>query len=383
MAVTFNSVAADSTYNAALDNVVLSVYSKEILFAAQPNLRFEQCAVKKSELMSTPGGTITFLKYNAMTGSSAISELTEVATEILATTTVLIGVTEHIRATQVTERLLQMSMTNVLQDSAAILGQNYGQNRDACVRDAMLGVMSTGVESSASVTCGLPTSVLPCLTATPTTQLTRATITATDAVNSSRLGMEMIRVGVETLATNKAPKFNGDHYLCYVHPHQAAGIRRETGWLSVVQYGDPNRVYKGEIGRIEDVVFIETTMCPIIIGGDLNSNGGATAYGLKQDGAWYYKRGATGEPAAADLGAGATAYRDHVTVHCLPTGHASSNIYVGFLVGDNCVGIADALSVEMRDDGVKNFGRFHSLAYYAMYGTGLIDSGFGVTLETL
>ena len=52
------------------------------------------------------------------------------------------------------------------------------------------------------------------------------------------------------------------------------------------------------------------------------------------------------------------------------------------IVGDYAVGIADALPVEMRDNGVEDFGRAHSLAYYGIWGAGIIESGHSYILET-
>ena len=43
---------------------IQTIWSKEILFQAMPILRFEQFAVKKTELGVTPGLTVNFMKYN-------------------------------------------------------------------------------------------------------------------------------------------------------------------------------------------------------------------------------------------------------------------------------------------------------------------------------
>jgi hypothetical protein len=57
-----------------LDNQILDVYSNEILWAAQPVMRFESVARVQTELMTTPGSTIKFLKYGALSGKSEIAE---------------------------------------------------------------------------------------------------------------------------------------------------------------------------------------------------------------------------------------------------------------------------------------------------------------------
>ena len=48
----------------ALSPAIQTIWSKEILFQAMPVLRFEQFAVKKTELGVQPGLTINFMRYN-------------------------------------------------------------------------------------------------------------------------------------------------------------------------------------------------------------------------------------------------------------------------------------------------------------------------------
>ena len=75
----------------------------------------------------------------------------------------------------------------------------------------------------------------------------------------------------------------------------------------------------GEIGRINDVVFVETTQ-----------------------------------------------------VRHAGTGTAGVNYYESLMIGDNAFGHAVSLPVELRDGGVLDFGREHALAWYAIWGWGSI-----------
>jgi hypothetical protein len=47
-----------------LNPAIQTIWSKEILFQAMPVLRFEQFAVKKTELGVQPGLTVNFMRYN-------------------------------------------------------------------------------------------------------------------------------------------------------------------------------------------------------------------------------------------------------------------------------------------------------------------------------
>jgi len=54
---------AYSGSNSSLNQAIQTIWSKEILFQAMPILRFEQFAVKKTELGVAPGLRVNFLRY--------------------------------------------------------------------------------------------------------------------------------------------------------------------------------------------------------------------------------------------------------------------------------------------------------------------------------
>lgn len=61
---------------------------------------------------------------------------------------------------------------------------------------------------------------------------------------------------------------------------------------------------------------------------------------------------------------------------------AGQNIYNAIVIGDNAFGHAISLPVELRDGGVLDFGREHALAWYAILGMGLITDNSVVVLAT-
>src|SRR5262245_39435610 len=125
-----NIAGATSGANIKLDNAVLEVWSKEILYQAQPSLRFESVAQKQSELGVFPGNKINFLKFNSLTGSSTLVETTPMTTDTLTTSTISITVTEQGKAVAVSEFLLRSSFLNIMDRTATALGMHYAKNRD-------------------------------------------------------------------------------------------------------------------------------------------------------------------------------------------------------------------------------------------------------------
>ena len=56
--------------------------------------------------------------------------------------------------------------------------------------------------------------------------------------------------------------------------------------------------------------------------------------------------------------------------------------YSAIMIGDNAFGHAISLPVELRDGGILDFGREHALAWYSIFGLGLITDQSVVIVET-
>lgn len=322
MASTYNIKGSSSGNFVQLANVVLPVYSKEILFAATPNLQFEKACQRRTELSAVPGDTIKFLKYAALTGDASLAETAVIETGTMSSSVVSISVSEHARALGLGEFLTRSSMDDLMTRSAQLLGQHYARYRDGLIRDAFL--TSTNVLYAND-------------------RASRAGLVAGDTFD-----LDLIRETVTRLAINKCPKFNGDYYLCYLHPQQAKDLRKNADFTNIKDYARPEDLISGEIGRIEDIRFIQTTQIPYIPVGTQN---------IFTDG--------------SDSG-NDTAVAANV----------ATNVYRAVVCGDYAMGIADALPVEMRNDGINDFGRKLALAWYGIFGVGAIEAGHTFLLET-
>ena len=107
-------------------------------------------------------------------------------------------------------------------------------------------------------------------------------------------------------------------------------LRDDPEFIEVTKYAAPGNFMIGEIGRLNDVVFIETTQV-------------TSAYVSGSSGALYYD---------------------------------------AVFIGDNAFGHAISLPVELRDGGILDFGREHALAWYSIWGLGLITDQSVLVAET-
>src|SRR6058998_1347788 len=81
--------------NSQLSAAIQTLWSKEILFQSMPILRFEQFAVKKTELGVQPGLTINFMRYNNLGTASQLVEGVRLQTNPLTASQFQITVAEQ------------------------------------------------------------------------------------------------------------------------------------------------------------------------------------------------------------------------------------------------------------------------------------------------
>lgn len=303
--------------NSQLGPAIQTLWSKEILFQSMPILRFEQFAVKKTELGVQPGLTINFMRYNNLGSASQLVEGVRMQTNALSASQYQITVAEQGYAVAVSELLLNASFDDVMASASRLLGRNMALYLDGSARDTILtgssvifGYSNPGAATNASYN--------PYADGTPAAN--RAALTG-----NFYLSMAVIKDAVETLATKNVPRL-GETYVCFVHPHQSRRLRDDPEFFEVTKYAAPGNFMLGEIGRINDVVFIETTQV---------------------------KKVTTGP-----------------------------DVYQAIFLGDNAFGHAISLPVELRDGGILDFGREHALAWYSIWGFGLITDNAVCVAET-
>ena len=334
------SPTAYSGTNTQLTQSIQTIWSKEILFQAMPILRFEQFAVKKTELGVAPGLQINFMRYNNLGSAAPLVEGVRMSTNALTAQQFSITVGEHGYAIAVSELLLNASFDDVMASASRLLGRNMAIYLDTLSRDTLYQATSViyGEDRSA-----IGTGAGYNFYAYGTTASSRQTLNG-----QSFLTPKVIKDAVENLATKNIPRL-GETYVCFVHPHQSRRLRDVAEFIEVTKYAAPGNFMLGEIGRLYDTVFIETTQV-------LKVPGGA--------GSNYTADTAVANPTVLPGGG----YTTPTTL----TGNGQYDRYGAIFIGDNAFGHAISLPVELRDGGILDFGREHALAWYSIFGLGLI-----------
>lgn len=322
--------AYGSGNNSQLTPAIQQLWSKEILFMAMPVLRFEQFAVKKTELGVQPGLTIHFTRYNNLPPAAQLVEGVRVESVSLTASQFDISVAEQGFAIAVTEMLLNASFDDVMASAARLLGRNMALYLDGSARDTL--------RQASSLLYGYNKPALASAVRTPLSPYDHgvpATGNGATGLSAGNFALTTAAINdvVETLATKNVPRL-GDTYVGFVHPHQSRQLRDDPSWIEMTKYAAPGNFMLGEIGRVNDVTMIETTQV------------------------W------------------------NDSVANLSNGTGNALYYDAIFIGDNAFGHAISLPVELRDAGILDYGREHGLAWYAIWGLGLITDQSVVLCRT-
>lgn len=254
------------------------------------------------------------MRYNNLGAASQLVEGVRMETNPLTASQFDITVAEQGYAVAVSELLLNASFDDVMASASRLLGRNMALYLDGSARDTLY--------QASSMIWGYNKFALSTAVRTPLSPYdhgTAATSTAALSAGNYSFTTAVVKDAVETLATKNVPRL-GDTYVCFIHPHQSRQLRDDPEFIETTKYAAPGNFLLGEIGRLNDVVFIETTQI----------------------------------------------YNNYVS------GSSGPLYYNAIFIGDNAFGHAISLPVELRDGGILDFGREHALAWYSIWGLGLI-----------
>jgi len=310
---------------------ILKVWSKDAILGALPVLRYQSVVTVKTELEKQPGDSISFVNIANLKRGGKINENADLATTDMTETETNVRLHEFGNAVGVTEAHLRKSYRDTLDDISVMLGRDYAVVLDIEIRNKY-HTSSYGIFA-------------PLLSGGIWYNVAAA---ATLAVVTSELSPRAVRTAAVALSARNASKFDGTDYIAFATPHALGSIRNSSEWQSATQYGSPDRMYNGEVGKYESVRFIETTMAPN--GTDASTN----AYGQYAD----------------------PGYKSSL----FEAGASSADLHETLIVGEEGVALAVGMPMELRDDGVANFGRRHAIGWLSWMGAGLLRE---VNTETI
>lgn len=219
--------------------------------------------------------TIKFRRYgNLSAATTALSEGITPAGSALSVTDITAAVAQYGDYITVTDVVDYESKDPVLVEAAEILGDQAGDTLDQLTRDVLAaGTVVTYVGQTAR-------------TAITTTDLITAT-QVRKAVRTLKIAKARRLTRMVNASTGIATEPVSAAYIGLVHPNTTYDLQDETGWVPVEKYSSTMKVMENEVGKLNDVRFIETTNAKVFSAGGAGSIDvygtiilGSDAYGI-------------------------------------------------------------------------------------------------------
>ena len=227
----------NTTTSSGMTAEMKTFYSKYLIENAKPALVYDQFG-QKHNIPKNGGKTIEFRKYSPL--PKATTPLTEGVTpagKALTVSTVTATVKQYGDFVPLTDMLLLTAIDNNLVQALDLLGAQAGATLDTVTREILMG--GTSVQYAE----GQVTS--------------RAMLTA-----EHKLTVKAVRLAARFLKKQNAPKIDGG-YVAIIHPDIAYDIQDDPDWKEWNKYTTSDKMFQGEIGKIANVRFVETTEAKI------------------------------------------------------------------------------------------------------------------------
>lgn len=223
-------------------------YEKALLTMAEPNLVHDQFAVKKS-IPRNGGKTIEWRKFDKL--PKALNPITEGVTpqgNKLKASAVVATVSQYGDYIEQTDLLELTAIDNTIVEATKELASQAGLTLDTVVRNELC----TG------------TNVLYSSKDNGNGTYTKINGRAEFTANCPLTVKDVFRAVAEMKSMN-APRI-GDSYVAIIHPKMAYSLMQEAGpsWVDIHKYKNPEAIYRGEIGTIGGVRFVETSEAKVI-----------------------------------------------------------------------------------------------------------------------
>jgi N4-gp56 family major capsid protein len=237
-------------------------YDLALIDEAGANLVHEQFGQKRP-IPANGGKTIEFRKFASL--PKAEQPLTEGVTpngRSLTVSAVDATVKQYGDFITQTDMLELTAVDNTVLEATKLLGRQAGATLDTVVREELH--TGTTVIYCPKVVDGVETEIL----------------SRSDLTEGCQLTVDVVMQAVAKLRANNAPTINGK-YVAIIHPYVAYDLMRDPEWVSAHKYADPETLFRGEIGEIAGVRFVQTTEAKIYEGGIFGTLFlGADAYGI-------------------------------------------------------------------------------------------------------
>ena len=228
-----------------MTNEMKTFYEKRLIDQAEPRLVHDQFA-DYYPVPQNGGKTIEFRKYDSL--PKADTPLTEGVTpngQTLNVTTITSDLHQYGGWTPLTDVLQMTAIDNNVVQATRVLASQAGRTMDSITRDVLAG--------------GTNVIYAPKLSADGT----ETAVTSRKALDKScTLTPKLFFQAAAQLGAMNADPI-GDSYIAIIHPYAAYDLKTCKEFIEAHKYADPDTMYRGEIGKLGNIRFIETSEAKI------------------------------------------------------------------------------------------------------------------------
>lgn len=211
-------------------------YDRALIKCAEPELIHDQFGQKRP-IPKGAGKKIEFRKFSSL--PKALTALTEGVTPAGSkynVSKIEASVNQYGAFIAVSDMLLLTAFDNNMAEIVKILGSQAGRTSDTITREVIVtGTNALYANSKAA----------------------RANIAKGDV-----LTVDEIKKAVRALKAANAPRIKG-YYVALVHPDAVYDLWNDEEWIEASKYAGSEQIFKGEIGKMYGVRFVESTEAKI------------------------------------------------------------------------------------------------------------------------
>ena len=238
--------------------------SERFRYNAQPLMKFRQFVRPEPGFGKKKGDTLLFDRVgNVGIAGRKISELEKMPETSVAFTQGSLTVDEYGNSIPWTGKLESLSQFDVENIWLRTLRDDAAKTLDKQV----------GTEFKQANTKYTPTGT----DAAPTAVFTAGTIATAAARNIAAVDVK--NIVDEMKATYLTPYYDGENYMALISVKFGRRLKDDPDWEDAAKYGDPERLFSGEIGRYYGVRFVEETNVLANVIGSSSFNGEAVFFG--------------------------------------------------------------------------------------------------------
>lgn len=246
--------AAPDSYRADIPAEVNNFYDNVLLSRALPLNVHGVFGQRRNIPAGSGSNVIKFRRYGSLAVAGTLTDGVTPTGKSLSVTDITATALQYGDFTRISDRVTTESIDPVLTEGAEILGEQAGLTNDELCRDVM--VAGTTVQYASSAVSRVTVSAAMKLVAA---EIKEAVRTLKNAKARKVTSISGASVGVGTVPIPAC-------YVGIIHPNATFDLSEESGYESVEKYAPNTVLMPGEIGRMGEVRFVETTNAKVFAG---------------------------------------------------------------------------------------------------------------------